>query len=490
MDNIKDLTPKKIVQLLDEHIVGQEKAKKAVAIALRNRWRRQQLSEEDAAEIYPKNILLIGPTGVGKTEISRRLAHIANAPFLKVEASRFSEVGYHGKDVESMIRDLLENALHMVRKNHALRVREQAEKAAEERLFNALAQKRGILENDYEVEEEEDNEEFPIFSTSNEEWVINPDLINKTKEDKSSEKTEITEELAKERQKLLEDLRSGKLENEIIEIYLEDKSKPTLEIQSGQGTESMAIDTRALQELWGRAMGPRMKLRKVSVREARIALIEEETDKLIDQEGMIKEALEKTENDGIIFLDEIDKIVGSHPTDGPDVSREGVQRDLLPIVEGTTVFTKYGYVKTDHILFIGAGAFSSAKPSELIPELQGRFPVKVALKPLEKDDLARILTEPKNALTKQYKKLLKAEGVDIDFTDDGIKALAEIAARANFQTQDIGARRLITIMEKLLEDISFNAPEMKGQKIIIDEKFVREKLGDSADDDDLIPYNI
>ncbi len=488
MQDMKDLTPRRIVELLDDHIVGQEKAKRAVAVALRNRWRRQQLKFEDASEIYPKNILLIGPTGVGKTEISRRLASIANAPFLKVEASRFSEVGYHGRDVESMIRDLVESAVHMVKREQAVKVREQAEKAAEKRLFEAIAQARGLGLPDEETVGEEDEGEYPIFSSSNEDWMFTP--WRKENEAPGNLGEERDGKIEKEREELLKRLRSGELDGETIEILLEDRSKPTLEIQSGQGTESMAIDARALHEIWGRAVGPRMKLRKLTVREARTALIEEETEKLVDTEAIIREALERAENSGIIFLDEIDKIVGSHPSEGPDVSREGVQRDLLPIVEGTTAFTKYGYVKTDHILFRGAGAFSASKPSELIPELQGRFPVKVALKPLGKEDLRRILTEPRNALTKQYKKLLECEGVEITFTDDGIKALAEIAARANFQAQDIGARRLITIMEKLLEDISFNASEMAGQKITINEEFVRARLGDSADDDDLIPYQV
>ncbi len=494
MQDMKDLTPRRIVELLDEHIVGQDKAKRAVAVALRNRWRRQQLPPEEAAEIYPKNILLVGPTGVGKTEISRRLAALAGAPFLKVEASRFSEVGYHGRDVESMVRDLVESAIAMVRREEGERVAREAAQAAEERLFRALARARGLEEEDEEEMEEEEGglswqaQQMQLFQTDNNEWLTPPPGLEDTPG--PEEDPEARARRKEEREKLLQALRSGELEGEEIEIPLEDRSKPTLDIQSGQGTESMAIDTRALQELWGRAVGPRFKLRRLTVREARAALIEEETDKLIDKEGMIQKALTRCENDGIIFLDEIDKIVGANPAEGPDVSREGVQRDLLPIVEGASVFTKYGYVRTDHILFIGAGAFSTSKPADLIPELQGRFPVRVALTPLTKEDLARILTEPKNALTKQYARLLSTEGVELEFTQDGIQTLAEVAAKANFTTQDIGARRLMTLLEKLLEDISFEAPEKSGTKVVVDRNFVTERLGDAGDDDDLMPYRI
>ncbi len=500
MHDMKDLTPRRIVELLDEHIVGQDKAKRAVAVALRNRWRRQQLPPDEAAEIYPKNILLVGPTGVGKTEIARRLAALAKAPFLKVEASRFSEVGYHGRDVESMVRDLVEASIAMVRREEAERVAREAARAAEERLFRALARARGLEEEEEEGEDLEEGslswqiQQMQLFPTDNNEWLTPPPPTDLEGDEAGEEEDrETREEKARrreEREKLLESLRKGELDREEIEIPLEDKTKPTLDIQSGQGTESMAIDTRALQEIWGRAAGPRYKLRRLTVREARAALIEEETDKLIDKEGMIQKALDRCENDGIIFLDEIDKIVGSNPTEGPDVSREGVQRDLLPIVEGTSVFTKYGYVRTDHILFIGAGAFSTARPSDLIPELQGRFPVRVALKSLSKEDFARILTEPRNALTKQYAKLLSTEGVELVFTEDGIKALAEAAAKANFTTQDIGARRLMTLLEKLLEEVSFRAPEMPGTKVVVDQAFVAERIGDAGDDDDLMPYRI
>ncbi len=492
MQDMKDLTPRRIVELLDEHIVGQEKAKRAVAVALRNRWRRQQLPPEEAAEIYPKNILLVGPTGVGKTEISRRLAALAGAPFLKVEASRFSEVGYHGRDVESMVRDLVESAIAMVRREEGERVAREAAQAAEDRLFRALARARGLEEEEEEEDQEEEGlswqNQMQLFQTDNNEWLTPPPGLEETPG--AEEDPEVRARRKEEREKLLQALRAGELEGEEIEIPLEDRTKPTLDIQSGQGTESMAIDTRALQELWGRTIGTRYKLRRLTVREARAALIEEETDKLIDKEGMIQKALERCENDGIIFLDEIDKIVGANPAEGPDVYREGVQRDLLPIVEGTSVFTKYGYVKTDHILFIGAGAFSTSKPADLIPELQGRFPVRVALTPLSKEDLARILTEPKNALTKQYAKLLSTEGVRLEFTEDGIQTLAEVAAKANFTTQDIGARRLMTLLEKLLEDISFEAPEKSGTRVVVDKEFVTERLGDAGDDDDLMPYRI
>jgi len=470
-----ELTPARIVELLDRHIVGQVKAKRAVALALRNRWRRQRLVPEEAAEIYPKNILLVGPTGVGKTEIARRLAALAAAPFLKVEATRFSEVGYHGRDVESMVRDLVETAIDMVRREEGARVGSEAAAAAKERLLQALAAAEQGLEPGAPA-------------------PPSPSLFTPAAGELGAFFPEEEEELPETDPALLADLErrldAGELEGREIEMALLDTSRPTLDIQSGQGNESMAIDTTALQELWGRSVGPRYKQRRLTVREARLALVEEEKGKLLDQEGVLQEALRRTQEDGIIFLDEIDKIVGAGSTEGPDVSREGVQRDLLPLVEGTTVFTKYGFVKTDHILFIGAGAFSAVRPSDLIPELQGRFPVRVALTPLTEEDFRRILTEPRNALTRQYRLLLGTERVELRFTDEGVAALARVAVKANNATQDIGARRLLTVMEKLLEQVSFAAPDRPGEKVVVDADFVREQVGELADDEDLIRYNI
>jgi len=370
-----------------------------------------------------------------------------------------------------MVRDLVEASIVLVRREQGARVAREAGEAAEERLLESLARARGL----------EPDEEPGFFSTGNSIFLALPPPLPPALDPAEREAR---------RTKLRLELAEGKLEREVVELLLEDRSKPTLDIQSGQGTESMAIDTRALQEIWGRASGPRLKTRRLSVAEARTALLEEETDKRIDQEGMRREALERAETSGIIFLDEIDKIVGSHPTEGPDVSREGVQRDLLPVVEGTQVFTKHGYVRTDHILFIAAGAFSTTKPADLIPELQGRFPVRVALKPLTREDLARILTEPRNALVRQYKSLLATEGVELAFTREGIETLAEVASKANFSTQDIGARRLMTLLEGLLEEVSFTAPERAGSKVVVDAAFVRERLGEAGDDDDLIPYRI
>ncbi len=470
------LTPKEILAKLDEYIVGQAKAKRAVAVALRNRWRRRQLDEQLAADVYPKNILLIGPTGVGKTEIARRLAALAKAPFVKVEASKYSEVGYHGRDVESMIRDLAEAAVALVRQEHASSVREQAGQHAEERLHTALCRTRGITDFD-------GRSEFSAFAEPGEIWQAPPFAEDQTAEPDRADQSVL-------RAELLDQLRSGALEEDLVEIEIVDHSTPTLAITGPQGNDAMGIDTRALQELWGRNPATRTKISRFTISEAREILVEEEAEKLIDQDAIVREALERAENDGIVFLDEIDKVVGSGGSDGPDVSREGVQRDLLPVVEGCAVYTRYGPLRTDHVLFIAAGAFHFHTPSELIPELQGRFPVRVALRDLTEEDFVRILTEPRNSLVRQYQALFSTEGVKLRFAEDGVRRLAALSFRANQITQNIGARRLLTILEKCLEDLAFEASEMAGQDVTVDATLVDEVLGETADDDDLIQYKV
>jgi len=443
---MENFTPKKIVEELDKFIIGQEQAKKAVAIALRNRFRRQLLPKELRDEILPKNILMIGPTGVGKTEIARRLARLVNAPFVKVEASKFTEVGYVGRDVESIIRDLTEVAMNMVKQEHSEKVQEKAKQMAEERVLDILLpQPRYTREMDETVEK------------------------NRYKET---------------REKLRKQLREGVLDDRYIEIDLKEKVIP-FGIISNVAMEEIEIN---LKEMLGSFLPEKVKRKKVKISEALQLFTQEEANKLIDMEKVTKEAIERVEQTGIVFIDEIDKIASRGSSYGPDVSREGVQRDLLPIVEGSTVTTKYGPVKTDHILFIAAGAFHVAKPSDLIPELQGRFPIRVELDSLGKKEFVRILIEPDNALIKQYIALLETEDVHLEFTKDGIEEIAEIAQHVNEKTENIGARRLHTVMEKLLEDISFNASEMKGQKIVIDAKFVREKLSEIIKSEDLSRY--
>jgi ATP-dependent HslUV protease ATP-binding subunit HslU len=491
--HMQALTPKEIVAHLDQYIVGQHRAKRAVAVALRNRWRRRQLSRELQDDVYPKNILLIGPTGVGKTEIARRLASMARAPFIKVEASRFSEVGYHGRDVESMVRDLVESAIAMVRLEKAAEVRVRSRAAAEERILAALYREEDLDPHDDYLIETKGGETVPFTQDAGGLWAPVPGRGAGTATPDAAAVAAAEERRHRRvaaRDEWAERLRKGALDDREIQLEVADRSVPTLNITSPQGTESMGIDARAMQEIWGRQTGPRTKIRKLSVGEASRILEEEEADKLIDQDELTREALERAEHDGIIFLDEIDKIIGTGENEGPNVSREGVQRDLLPIVEGATVFTKHGYVKSDHVLFVAAGAFHFHKPSELIPELQGRFPIRVALSALTEADFVRILKEPRNALTRQYQALLAAEGVELTFTDDGLKALAAVAFKANRTTQNIGARRLMTVLEKLLEDLSFDAPDMRGQKVVVDARMVREKLGDAGDDDELIPYQM
>ena len=439
---LEELTPKRVVEELNKYVVGQEEAKKAVAIALRNRWRRQKLPENLRNEVIPKNILMIGPTGVGKTEIARRLANLIKAPFLKVEATKYTEVGYVGRDVESMVRELVEVSFQMVKQEKMKEVRERARRLAEERLLDYLTP-----------------HQFTSFGIRQ------------------------SQDTAK-REELREKLRRGELDDRIIEIEVKEKVMPMIGIAGPPGLEELE---NQIKEMLSGLM-PSRRRRKVKVKEALQILEQEEAEKLIDMDEVAREAIYRAENFGIIFIDEIDKIAVKTPGHGPGVSREGVQRDLLPILEGTTVNTKYGPVKTDHILFIGAGAFHMAKPSDLIPELQGRFPIRVELKPLTKEDFKRILVEPENALTKQYIELLKTEDVHLEFTDDAIEEIARIAEEINTKTENIGARRLHTVMEKLLEDISFNAPEMRGQTIIIDAKFVKAKLESLVKDEELSRY--
>jgi len=452
---MKHLTPRAIVAELDKYIVGQDAAKKAVAIAIRNRWRRQQLPPDLRDEVTPKNIIMIGPTGVGKTEIARRLANLVNAPFLKVEASKYTEVGYVGRDVEAMVRDLAEVAVNQVAAEQRKAVEQKARQVANERLLDLLLPER------------------PSHTAPP------PGLEGEVRTE-----TEQQYERARERFRGL--LERGKLEDREVEVVLEERSMPSVEIFSSAGVEQMGFD---FQNLFERMMPPRHVARKMTVRQAREALTQQEAEKLVDREAVRTTAIERVQNTGIIFIDELDKVAaGNTKGAGPDVSREGVQRDLLPIVEGSTVVTRHGMVRTDHILFIAAGAFHTAKPSDLIPELQGRFPIRVELDSLTEADFVRILTEPENALTRQYAALLATEGVELEFTPDAVDAIAAIAAQINQRAQNIGARRLHTVMEKLLEDISFDAPELRGRKVALDGAAVREKLKPIVADEDLSRY--
>jgi len=447
------LTPKQVVEELEKYIVGQEKAKRAVAIALRNRWRRQQLPDDMRDEVAPKNILMIGPTGVGKTEIARRLAKLANSPFIKVEASKYTEVGYVGRDVESMVRDLMELSKTMVKEEKEIEVRAAARKMAEERILDLL--------------------------------LPPPPGRPQPKDDPNMDDLG-REQHAKSREKFSQLLREGKFDNREVEIEINERMSPMVDVISGAGMEDMGSN---IKDMLSAMMPKRTKQKKVKVPDAYKILCREEAEKLIDEDKVTQEALDRVEQNGIIFIDEIDKIVGrTSQGGGPDVSREGVQRDLLPIVEGSSINTKYGIVKTDHILFISAGAFHSSKPSDLIPEFQGRFPIRVELESLTKKDFIRILTEPKNALVKQYTALLKSEKVNLTFTEDAIDEIAEMSATVNERTENIGARRLQTIMEKLLEDISFDASEMEETDITIDAAHVREKLKDIIQNEDLSRY--
>src|SRR5690242_2973833 len=435
---LDELTPREIVAELDKHVIGQKDAKRAVAIALRNRTRRQKLPPDLAEEIIPKNIIMIGPTGVGKTEIARCLAKLANSPFLKVEASKFTEVGYVGRDVESMIRDLVDVAIDMVREERLEQVADRAEQQAEERLLDLLMPPQ----------------------------------------------PELTESVERTREKLREKLRAGKLDDRMVEVDVKERG-PTFEVYTNGNLEEMDIN---LKDVIPGLFGPRTKKRNMRVSEALEYLIQEEEQKLVDMDQVTRIALERVERNGIVFLDEIDKIAGREGGHGPDVSREGVQRDILPIVEGTTVNTRHGFVRTDHILFIAAGAFHVSKPSDLIPELQGRFPIRVELKSLSEADFIRILKEPKSALVKQYMALLDTEGIKLTFSEDALIEIARIAAEVNQSAENIGARRLHTIMEKLLEDISFDGPDLKKKNIRVDAVYVRKQLAEIVKDQDLSRY--
>jgi ATP-dependent HslUV protease ATP-binding subunit HslU len=452
---MSQMTPREIVSELDRYIVGQRNAKRAVAVALRNRWRRQQVPEEMREEIAPKNIIMIGPTGVGKTEISRRLARLAQAPFLKVEASKFTEVGYVGRDVESMIRDLADLAVKMVKDEEQEKVKLRARELAEERVLDLLLPPARPPERRVQA-------------------IGERDAVAETEEAASAT-----------RDKLRRMLREGRLDDRIVELEVTKSAIPMVEVFTPQGMEEMEFH---LKDLFSNIMPKKTKKQRVRIPEALDMLTQEEAGKLVDMEVVTREALRRVEQSGIIFIDEIDKIAGRETVIGPDVSRQGVQRDLLPIVEGSTVNTKYGMVRTDHILFIASGAFHMTKPSDLIPEFQGRFPIRVELEPLTRDDFIRILTEPENALLKQYIELMKTEGVHLAFTDDAITEIAAIAAQVNQTTENIGARRLHTVVERLLEPLSFDAPEMAGREVMIDAAHVRERLSDIVKDEDLSRY--
>ena len=441
-----DLTPKEIVRELDKYIIGQKQAKKAVAIALRNRIRRMKLSPEMAEEVAPKNIIMIGPTGVGKTEIARRLSRLAHSPFLKVEASKFTEVGYVGRDVESMIRDLVEIAANLVKQEHRRRVRSRAERRAEERLLDMLLPTKRVPD-------------------------AGPDAVDQH---------------AATREKLRAKLRDGSLDEREVEVEVTERSFPSFEIFTSSGVEEMGVN---LREMMPGMFGGRSKRRKMKIADALGYIAAEEEDRLLDMDAINREARRRTEEAGIIFIDELDKVAGREAGGrGPDVSREGVQRDILPIVEGTTVTTKYGAVRTDHILFLAAGAFHVSKPSDLVPELQGRFPIRVELDSLTKGDFERILTEPRNALIKQYKALMATEEVELEFSDDAVAEIAAFAESVNDRTENIGARRLHTIMEKLLEEVSFEGPDMAGQRVSVDREYVRRMLAGIIEDEDLSRY--
>jgi len=459
---VTELTPRQIVAELDKYIVGQENAKRSVAVALRNRWRSKQLSAELQDEVVPKNILMIGPTGVGKTEIARRLAKLVNAPFIKVEATKFTEVGYVGRDVESMIRDLVETSIRMVKHEKIHEVEDKARALADKRIIDILLPhpKKEGARNPFEA----------LFGSA-------PETVEESAPQNSA--------LQEERDELVRKITAGEMDEELIEITVDESTPRMFELFTGAGVEEMGIN---IQDMLGGLLPKKQKKRKVTIANARKIFQQEEAQKLIDMDEVTGMAISHAENSGIIFLDEIDKIAGRSHASGPDVSREGVQRDILPIVEGSTVVTKYGPVKTDHILFMAAGAFHISKPADLIPELQGRFPIRVELESLRKEDFKQILIEPQNALIKQYKALLQTEGIEIQFTEDAIDELAEIACRVNEATENIGARRLHTILEKLLENLAFEAPELNTGLVTIDRVYVKDKLEKIVVNQDLSQY--
>ena len=469
---MEDLSPRQIVEELDRYIIGQDAAKRAVAIALRNRWRRRQLPPELREEVAPKNIIMIGPTGVGKTEVARRLARMANSPFVKVEATKYTEVGYVGRDVESMIRDLMGSSMNAVETEHRKEVEERAKERALERLLDAL-----LPLNEYEHSEQPQwvPQEKPTgegnggqrFDYIGPESAQSPSIGRKT------------------RDKLREMLLSGKLDEREIEIEITAQASPIIGVMPGAGLEDLDMN---LKEMLGNILPEKRKIQKVKVTEAIKIFVEEETSKLIDKDKIVQEATQRVEESGIVFIDELDKIASRSHTQGADVSREGVQRDILPIVEGSTVPTKYGPLRTDHILFIAAGAFHMSKPSDLIPELQGRFPIRVELEALGEEEFVRILTEPENALVRQYIELLKTEGIQLTFTPDAIREVSRLAALVNGRTENIGARRLHTIVERLLEDISFDAPDMEETEVVINPEYVQERLKDVVQDENYSRY--
>ncbi|WP_077367434.1 ATP-dependent protease ATPase subunit HslU [Anaerosalibacter sp. Marseille-P3206] len=457
-----ELTPNEIVMELDKYVVGQEQAKKAVAIAIRNRYRRSLIPDDFREEVKPKNILMVGPTGVGKTEIARRLAKLVNAPFVKVEATKFTEVGYVGRDVDSMIRDLVEDSVRMVKEEEVSRVLDKGKLIAEEKIIELLvpkSKKRTNINNPLDM----------LFRTSEEEVGDDEELKN----------------ISIQREEVRKLLKSGELDNRIIEIEVEESSNPTVELFSGMGIEEYNIN---MNDILGDLLPKKTKKRKVTIKEAKKIMGSQEAQKLIDMDEVIEEGIKRAEEKGIVFIDEIDKISGSGYSSGPDVSREGVQRDILPIIEGSNVMTKYGPVRTDHILFMAAGAFHVSKVSDLIPEIQGRFPIRVELDNLTEDNFKEILTKPKNAIIKQYQLLLKTEGINLSFTESAIEEIAKFAYISNEQQENIGARRLHTVIEKLLEDISFNAPDLKENEIVVDDEYVKIKLMNDIQQKDISKY--
>jgi ATP-dependent HslUV protease ATP-binding subunit HslU len=466
---MKEMTPEKIAKELDKYIVGQDNAKRAVAIAVRNRWRRMQLPIELKDEVVPKNILMIGPTGVGKTEIARRLARLVAAPFIKVEATKFTEVGYMGKDVESMVRELVDLGVKMVKEQETIKVQTRAKELAEERVLDLLVPSSSKQKSELEMV-----------------WSVAPDGTAQSPEPKVEETAEQTHTDVKTREKFQSMLRAGKMDDRDIELDVAPRQTPVVEIIGAGNMEEMGMNIR---EMFGNLMPKNKKRRRVNVKEALELLCHEEAEKLLDMDAIIQMGVDLTEENGIIFLDEMDKIAGRDSgSRGPDVSREGVQRDILPIVEGSSVNTKYGMVNTDHVLFIASGAFHTSKPSDLMPELQGRFPIRVELNALTKEDFLTILKVPQNSLTRQYTALMNTEGVKLDFTDDGLEELANYSALVNERTENIGARRLHTIMETVLDEISYDAPNRSGDKIKIDAAYVKKRLQSIADDTDLSRY--
>ncbi|MBI5708458.1 MAG: ATP-dependent protease ATPase subunit HslU [Armatimonadetes bacterium] len=480
---IEDLTPRQIVAALDKYIVGQDAAKRAVAVALRNRYRRQQLPQEEREDILPKNILMIGPTGVGKTEIARRLAQLARAPFVKVEATKFTEVGYVGRDVESMIRDLAAAAVRLVEREKIEAIRPEAERRALETLADLLVDASPDRPKKRKRPAELDNpivkQAFAIFGSK-----MQDDYPEEDEEVDSESYEEAEKRRAALRKRLLKQLQGKALDDKVVEVEVEEPSSPFVQVFSPQGLEEMGLDVGGMSS----PFQSRRSTRKVTVAEAKEVLFQQEAQKMVDRQGVHREAVQRAEQTGIVFIDEIDKVAGKSGGSGPDVSREGVQRDMLPIIEGSTVASKFGPVRTDHILFICAGAFHMSKPSDLIPELQGRLPIRVELENLTEDDFRRILREPQNALTTQYSKLLKADGVSLTFTEKALDEIARIAVEVNSKTENIGARRLHTVMERLLEDLMFDAPEGAAKKVEIDDAKVRERLAKLSQDVDLSRY--